>query len=234
MRTLKRGNWSTHELERLRGLYPRSPEEAVARLLRRSVTSVQRKARQIFRAQTSVSRQPRPWTGEDDLRLREGFGVIGLPALALVLQRSESQVAERIECLRSQVVAGREWHRVDIGMLKKLYGSRSDADLAVSLGRTVEEIADQARSFCLCKDKGYLAKARVENRSMPRWGEADVALLRKLYPTTTNLDLAKRLQRSVASVANKANQIGLKKQLSVLREMGRRNVSSRYRATEGS
>ena len=48
MGKLKRGNWSTHELERLRSLYPRSKEEHVARLLHRSVSSVSRKAREIF------------------------------------------------------------------------------------------------------------------------------------------------------------------------------------------
>ena len=95
MRSLKRGNWSTHELERLRGLYPRSPEETVARLLRRSVTSVQRKARQIFASDNGSRSNPRAgssagspvWTGDDDLMLREGFGVIGMSALTLVLQR---------------------------------------------------------------------------------------------------------------------------------------------------
>ena len=64
-----------------------------------------------------------------------------------------------------------------------------------------------------------------------RWREEDTALLQKLYPTTSNLTLAQRLHRSVASVANKANQLGLKKGSLVLEEMGRRNVSARYRSS---
>ena len=116
MRSLKRGNWSTHELERLRELYPRSPKESVARLLRRSVTSVQRKAQQIFcrgpvagsaagspagspaESQAGIT-QPRSWSEADDQRLREGFGVIDMSDLCLVLQRAEPEVTERIEGL---------------------------------------------------------------------------------------------------------------------------------------
>jgi hypothetical protein len=67
---------------------------------------------------------------------------------------------------------------------------------------------------------------------MPRWRPGEIRLLRDLYPTTLNLVLAQRLRRSVASVANKANQLGLKKAPAVLQEMGRRNVAARYRRTD--
>jgi hypothetical protein len=67
---------------------------------------------------------------------------------------------------------------------------------------------------------------------MPRWGENEIALLRDGYSRVTNLVLARQLGRSVASVANKANQLGLKKDSDVLREMGRRNVATRYEQSD--
>ena len=223
MGKLKRGNWSTHELERLRTLYPRSQEEHVARLLHRSVSSVSRKAREIFNS----PQVERPWTAGDDLRLREAYGVLALVSLCLVLGRPVKDVEARIELFKGQLRSGK-WSRMEMGLLKKIYGSRSDEDLVVCLSRDLHEIREVAGGLRLSKDKGFLARSDAHKQSMPRWGDSDIALLRQDYARATNLVLARRLDRSVASVANKANQLGLKKDADVLREMGRRNVATRY------
>lgn len=228
MTRLKRGNWSTHDLERLRFLYPKSREESVARLLRRSVSSVQRKAREIF-ATTVI---PRMWTAGDDLRLREGFGILEFKALCLVLGRTAADVSARVHSLRTNVRTDWRWQRLELGLLKKLYGSRSDQDLVVCLSRSIGQIRAKAAELCLSKDKGFLAHTGDSTQPMPRWRPGEIRLLRDLYPTTLNLVLAQRLRRSVASVANKANQLGLKKAPAVLQEMGRRNVAARYRTTD--
>lgn len=223
MSKLKRGNWSTHELERLRALYPRSKEENVARLLRRSVSSVNRKAREIF----SSPQVERTWTAGDDLRLRQGYGVLAPGVLCLVLGRPSSDVEARIELFKGRLRSGK-WSRMEFGLLKKIYGSRSDEDLVVCLSRALDDVREVAEALRLSKDKGFLACSETQKQSMPRWGADDMALLRADYAQLTNLELARRLNRSVASVANKANQLGLKKDAEVLREMGRRNVATRY------
>lgn len=223
MSNLKRGNWSTHELERLRALFPKSPAEHVARLLRRSVSSVERKAREIFRAPQVA----RPWSGDDEIRLREGFGVLDLEVLCLVLGRPRQDITGRIEDCRRELRTG-AWSRVERNFLKRIYGSRSDEDLVVCTSRPLSEIQTIAEELCLSKDKGFLARRSDKRRPMPRWTTEDIALLRDDYPHQSNLDLARRLDRSVASVANKANQLGLRKAQDVLREMGRRNVATRY------
>ncbi len=228
MTGLKRGNWSTHDLVRLRALYPKSREERVARLLRRSVPSVHRKARKIFAASSTK----REWSGGDDLSLREGFGVLEFNALCLVLGRSAADVSARIATMRTNLRVDCRWTRTEIGSLKRLYGSRSDEDLVVCLSRSVNQVRAKARELCLSKDKGFLAKVGDATQSMPRWCDEEIVLLRELYPTTSNLTLAQRLHRSVASVANKGNQLGLKKGSPVLQEMGRRNVSARYRSSD--
>jgi hypothetical protein len=229
MSNLKRGNWSTHDLERLRALYPKSAEEHVARLLRRSVESVNRKAREIF---DGANRADRPWTAEDDLQLRQGFGVVDRQVLSLVLGRALQEIDARIVHLGRELKTG-DWSRMDCGLLKKLYGSRADEDLVVCLSRPLVDIQRMAAELCLSKDKGFLARSEDRSRQMPRWQPAEIELLESLYHCTSNLDLARRLDRSVASVANKANQLGLRKDPAVLEEMGRRNVATRYRTHQG-
>jgi hypothetical protein len=64
---------------------------------------------------------------------------------------------------------------------------------------------------------------------MPRWTEEEIAKLRDMYPGESNLHIAQVLARSVKSIVSKAHNMGLKKDPSRLREMGRENVSLRYR-----
>jgi hypothetical protein len=63
---------------------------------------------------------------------------------------------------------------------------------------------------------------------MPRWRNDELELLRRDYPVQSNLELARRLGRSVKSVVSKAHHLGLKKSSERLRSMGRENVSLRY------
>ena len=68
---------------------------------------------------------------------------------------------------------------------------------------------------------------------MPRWTTEELDVLRELYATTANLEIADRLNRSVKSIVSKAHHVGLKKDLDRLREMGRQNVSLRYNVKGG-
>ena len=64
---------------------------------------------------------------------------------------------------------------------------------------------------------------------MPRWKKDELQLLRERYPAHSNLSIAQDLNRSVKSVVSKAHNLGLKKDPARLREMGRENVSLRYK-----
>ena len=64
---------------------------------------------------------------------------------------------------------------------------------------------------------------------MPRWTDAELERLKVMYSDHSNLEIATALNRSVKSVVSKAHNLGLKKDLERLREMGRENVSLRYR-----
>ncbi|MBX3464334.1 MAG: hypothetical protein KF830_14275 [Planctomycetes bacterium] len=231
-RQLRGGNWSVQQLERLRQLLPRRGVAATALLLRRTPEAVQRKALQILR----VPPRRGAWTDSDDARLRESWGALALSLLAPMLGRPQAEVRRRAEELRRRLRSG-PWTRAERQALKDLYGTRTDDDLEVALQRPRAEIAAQARLLCLAKDKRFAAQAAageggapppVPRQRMPRWSHAETERLRALYADRDNLAVARELGRTVASIANKANQLGLRKSPSVLAAIGRLNIRVRY------
>lgn len=227
-RPLRRGNWSVQELERLRLLFPRRGAQATAALLRRSPDSVRRKALDLLR----VPPRRGPWTAADDDLLRQSYGVLELRFLGLLLGRSPGDVTKRAAVLRASLRSG-AWSRAEDALLKDLYGTRNDHDLEVCLQRSASDIAQRAVALCLAKDKRFVAAAVAAGaaglpRRMPRWRAEEIEQLRRAYPDHDNLEVARLLGRSVTSVANKANQLGLHKSPEFLARIGRANVAVRY------
>ena len=101
---------------------------------------------------------------------------------------------------------------------------------------TDDDIREMAGRLCLSKDKRF-TKQRMGVKTergmrMPRWTATEIARLRELYCGSDNLAVARELGRSVASVANKANQLGLRKDPQLLAQIGRKNVALRYLPVE--
>jgi hypothetical protein len=202
------------------------PDEAIARDLGRTPQSVRKMADELFRAATKQG----PWTADDIQQLKRYLGASAPETIARILGRDLAEVQEQIVEL-SRVQQNARWTREENGELRRLYGTRSDSDLAVIFGRSLEAVERQARKLCLAKDKAFIKRVAGEGATrMPRWSNAELDLLRELYPRTSNLDIAQRLQRSVKSVVSKAHHMGLKKELERLQEMGRENVRLRYQS----
>lgn len=72
-----------------------------------------------------------------------------------------------------------------------------------------------------------MRKKRI-NKSL-QWTEEDIALLRKLYPTTINKEIARKLNKSVSSVEKKGSQLGLSKNKEFRKEINKKNASSSSR-----
>jgi hypothetical protein len=62
----------------------------------------------------------------------------------------------------------------------------------------------------------------------PRWTKEEVALLRRLYRTHSNSEIAGILGRKVSSVVFKGHRLGLAKGARRLRDMGRENIRKRW------
>lgn len=234
-RPLRRGNWSVQELERLRQLLPRRGVQSTAHLLRRSEDCVRRKAEELLKVPARRGR----WTASDDARLQESWGAVELRLLALMLGRPSVAVQERAEALRADRHSG-PWSREEVLRLKDLYGTRLDRDLEVCLQRSCEDIGGMATRYCLAKDKRFAANTVADQQAvrgrqpMPRWTAEQVERLRQVYADRDNLEVARLLGRTVASVANKANLLGLRKSPTLLADLGRLNVAIRYGAAEAA
>jgi len=207
-------------------MYGVRDEASIARELARSLESVRRMAEAQFR---STGRSG-PWTVQEVQDLKRFLGASGPQVIARILGRSQAEVQQKIFELGRIQQPGR-WTREEIVRFKKIYGSRSDEDLAVIFGRNVEAVRRLATRCCLAKDKAYVKRLAGRGATrMPRWSSEELDVLRKLYPSVSNLEIAKQLNRSVKSVVSKAHHIGLHKDAERLRAMGRENVSLRYDA----
>jgi len=71
--------------------------------------------------------------------------------------------------------------------------------------------------------------ASRQTRLRPRWTRSEIAILKRLYRTHSNAEIAKLLGRKVSSVVFKAHRLRLSKGIRRLREMGRQNIRRRWK-----
>jgi len=210
----------------LRELYGLRDDASIARELNRPVASVRKMAETMFRAPARTG----PWSAKEVQELKRYLGATTPETIARILGRGVQEVTERIMELGRVQHAGR-WTREEIARFKRLYGTRTDEDLSRIFGRALDSIRRQAVKYSLAKDKAFLRKLNGEaSTRMPRWSDEELQTLREMYPNCSNLDIAQKLDRSVKSVVSKAHNLGLKKDAGRLREMGRENVSLRYKS----
>ncbi len=223
----KRGRWSEPELGHLREMYGLRSEAQIGRSLGRPVQAVREMAKRLFPG----GERGGPWSLEEVERLKLYLGVSPENLIARIFGRPTEAVQRQIEVLDGQL-AERDLVTEEIRRLKKLYGTRKDEDLARIFACTVGVIQTTAEKYRLAKDKAFVRKLKGHPATrMPRWSASELELLEQLYSVTANLEIARRLERSVKSVVSKAHHLGLRKNAERLREMGRQNVSRRYGAS---
>jgi hypothetical protein len=64
----------------------------------------------------------------------------------------------------------------------------------------------------------------------PRWTKEEISILRRLYRTHSNAEIAQVLGRKVSSVVFKGHRLGLSKGIRRLKEMGRENIRRRWQS----
>jgi hypothetical protein len=78
----------------------------------------------------------------------------------------------------------------------------------------------------------YIQRGKARNakrsRVRPRWTSEEITILRRLYRTHSNAEIAKLLNRKVSSVVFKGHRLGLSKGIRRLKEMGRENIRRRW------
>ncbi len=226
----RRGRWSLAEVARLKELYGLKSNETIAKELGRPVSSVRRMAKTLFPSDPlAESKQARgPWTAEEIDNLKRYVGVAQEEIIARILGRTLADIQAQIADL-GRVHSDGEWTQSELVNLKSFYGTRTDENIARIFGRSLEAITAKAAELCLAKDKAFVRKlAGSATTSMPRWSSEEIARLKDIYGTHSNLEIAQMLNRSVKSVVSKAHNLKLRKERGRLAEMGRQNVSLRY------
>ena len=220
----RRGRLSDTEVAFVKRHFGLRPEAWIATELGRAVEQVRAAAQEIFQSRSRRG----PWAREEVEKLKEYIGASDADTIARVLGRPAADIERQIGRLAAVRRTGR-WTSSELHRLKRLFGTRTDEDLARILGRPVEAIRRQAAKLALAKDKAFVRRLEgAPATRMPRWSKEQLELLARLYPTQSNLEIARSLERSVKSVVSKAHQLGLEKSEVRLREMGRENVRRRY------
>lgn len=170
-----------------------------------------------------------PWAEDETAVLRRYLGAVDLELLGRMIGRTRDDIESHLVDLAAglnRAALGPD----EIVQFKRLYGTRSDEDLALIFGRQLDVVKDLGSELCLSKDKVFLRRStggKAKTR-MPRWSSEELARLADMYPEHSNLDIAQALGRSVKSVVSKAHNLGLKKDKVRLQQMGRQNVRMRY------
>jgi len=83
--------------------------------------------------------------------------------------------------------------------------------------------------------KEFKLKRKVSNNTKvknvqlrPRWTDEEVVLLKRLYRTHSNAEIAEIIGRKISSVVFKGHRLGLSKGARRLKEMGRENIRHRW------
>ncbi len=71
-------------------------------------------------------------------------------------------------------------------------------------------------------------KPSKRSKVRPRWTKEEISILRRLYRTHSNAEIAEVLGRKVSSVVFKGHRLGLSKGVRRLKEMGRENIRKRW------
>jgi len=70
--------------------------------------------------------------------------------------------------------------------------------------------------------------ASKRSRMRPRWTKEEVSILKRLYRTHSNAEIAQLLGRKVSSVVFKGHRLRLSKGVRRLKQMGRENIRRRW------
>ncbi len=76
--------------------------------------------------------------------------------------------------------------------------------------------------------RGKRSTSPKRSKVRPRWTKEEISILKRLYRTHSNGEIAQVLGRKVSSVVFKGHRLGLSKGIRRLKEMGRENIRKRW------
>ncbi len=118
----------------------------------------------------------------------------------------ENAIQSRSEHIMAKKRIYKRWSKEDIKILKKYFPHMSTQKMAESLGRATDSVGSKANELGLKKTEKY----HREERNL--WSQSDIKLLMKLYPKSSNQEIAEKVGRTIKSVITKASNLRLHKE----------------------
>jgi len=111
------------------------------------------------------------------------------------------------------------------------WGSLSLLNRQYHLVESVLSMKPNVLSFALSlamAKKRTRRKKKTPAQTKKRWTKEQLRILKRLYKSHSNADIAKAVGRTVASIVYKAHKLGLYKGVRRLRKMGQENIRHRW------
>lgn len=217
--------WSDQELADLRAMYPSRTARALELHFGRSWLSIRHKVQEqgLKKPPNKTRKKGRPWSDLEVKLLRELYPDPDTPLEEIgahFIGRSLTAVAAMAHLLGLRRV--NLWTEEEIAVLRQLWPDKTLAELVGILERSPRAIKRKAYKLGLRRRPMVAADPRDDEAAMgPRerksrrravrpWSREEVQCLQHMYRTHSLEEIAKNLDhRSVASIKNKASELGL-------------------------
>lgn len=150
--------------------------------------------------------ESREWTEEDVTKLIELAKTMKLSELTFELNRSSSSIKEKARKLNIPLIMDRKpWTKDDINTLKQYVEveKKDPKEIAKLMGRTEDSISIKINRLGL----------KISSNDKKFWTAEEEETLSDLWGTISIDKIAKKLDRTISSVKNKASQLGLGSQM---------------------
>lgn len=130
---------------------------------------------------------------------------------------------------KNQMKKSNRWNDEDITLLIKLYSTTTNKNLAIKLDKSLSSVEKKGNQLGLSKDKEFRKEINKRNASLNSrckiWTNKEITFLKKNYKKMSGKEIAKRLNRTYASIINKCQQLGLNKNKKYSKKNYKKNSS---------
>jgi len=187
-------DWNKYEIEYLKKWYKKKRPSVIARHLERTTSAVIARARKLG----LLIRITRKWDADEDRFLIKNFYKMTYKQIGKYLNRTAGSVGHRARAmLKLRKLITRKWVTKEKRILGRLYGKITVAELAARLNRTTHSILHQARV------------QKKSAKGAPAYIAEEINFIRDNYLTMTNVQIAKKLNRSPSHIVKIARINGL-------------------------
>ena len=200
----KHRSWTDQEVALLKKLLPTHSYKKIAARIDRPVYIV---ANKVHRLGISIRAKENPvvarrWTPIEDALLKRKHRKLSAKEIAKLLNRSKESIEGRVTAL-GLAVAHQKWQPKKVAFLKKHYGVKDNRWIAQRLNVTPETVGGKARSLGISVKRG----------PQKRWGEQEIAALKRCYPKMSLSQIVAKLNRSRDAVTAMAGKLGIRRKL---------------------